>query len=210
MNDHDDSAPKRLGRDAKRTAIRREKQTAETLTAALFAAPTQVINQVELDPQLRDALRELHAAFGKRERPRLLLWVTKLVRESDMDAIAKSLAHSTETGGSDPVTRLAERWRDRLCAEGDPVLSELFEDFPNADRTLLRQTVMKAQKATGQNAPRARREVLLRVRELLREGSSGATDGIDMGATDATDHGHDTGADAGSMGDSPSDLGSDD
>lgn len=168
MIDSDDEAPVRLGRDEKKTAARREKRSAEDLTDALLAATQQVLNQVELEPEVREALTQLRNAFGKKERPRLLRWVTKLVRESDMEAISASLAHSIDTGGSDPVTRLAERWRDRLCAEGDPALAMLFDDFPDADRTLLRQTVLKAQKATGENATRARRELLVRVRDLLR------------------------------------------
>ena len=168
MIDSDDEAPVRLGRDEKKTAQKREKRSAEELTDAQVGAMQQVLNQGELDPSVREAVTQLRNAFGKKERPRLLRWVTKLVRESDMDAIAASLAHSIDTGGSDPVTRLAERWRDRLCAEGDVALSQLFEDFPDADRTLMRQTVQKAQKATGENATRARRELLVRVRDLLR------------------------------------------
>lgn len=46
-----------------------------------------------------------------------------------------------------------ERWRDRLIEEGDEALNALLEDFPQADRTLLRQHVRNAQKEIEQEKP---------------------------------------------------------
>lgn len=60
-----------------------------------------------------------------------------------------------------------ERWRDRLITEGDEALTALLEDFPQADRTLLRQHIRNAQKeAEQQKPPKAARAIFQYLRGL--------------------------------------------
>lgn len=169
MSDEQDEQP-RIGRRMKRALGRREARSADELTDLLLEAKPQVLAQVDLDDLLRDELEKLRGMFAKKERPRQLRYVHGLIRDRDMDAIAASLSHATETGGYDPKNRLAERWRDRLSDEGDDALNQLCEEFPAADRTALRQAIRSVQKAKNEaEVAHARRHVFELVRELLDE-----------------------------------------
>lgn len=46
-----------------------------------------------------------------------------------------------------------EIWRDRLIEEGDEVLTEFLNDYPQADRTLIRQWARNAKKEAEQSKP---------------------------------------------------------
>lgn len=169
MSDDQEEQP-RIGRRMKRALGRREARSADELTDQLLEAKPQVLDQVDIDDVLREAIEKLRGMFGKKERPRHLRYVHSLVRDRDMDAIAASLTRATETGGYDPKNRLAELWRDRLSEQGDDALNLLCDEYPAADRTTLRQAIRQVQKAKNDaEASHARRHVFELVRELLEE-----------------------------------------
>lgn len=175
---HDDSQ-ERLGRDVKRALGRREARTAEHLTDLLLEAKPQVFAQVELDDALRDAIEQLRGMFGKKERPRHLRHVHKMLRESNLEAIADSLAQSEQTGGYDPISRAAEHWRDRLAAEGDDALNLLCEEHPAADRTALRQAIRQVQKSKSEaEASHARRHLFVLLKELFEAADAHPAEGL--------------------------------
>src|SRR5690606_40270418 len=71
----------------------------------------------------------------------------------------------------------AERWRERLLAEGDAALAELLDAHPDADRQKLRQLVRSALDEQARNKPpRAFRELFKLLRGMLaQERGSGMT-----------------------------------
>jgi ribosome-associated protein len=66
-------------------------------------------------------------------------------------------------------TKWAQRWRERLLAEGDGGLSALVTECPNAERQRLRQLIRKANKiAPGTPArEQAERELTAALRGTL-------------------------------------------
>lgn len=46
-----------------------------------------------------------------------------------------------------------EKWRDRMLVEGDGALNEFLENYPQADRSQLRQWIRNANKEAEQNKP---------------------------------------------------------
>ncbi|MGZ4998507.1 MAG: ribosome biogenesis factor YjgA, partial [Methylobacter sp.] len=63
----------------------------------------------------------------------------------------------------------AERWRDRLIAEGNDALTELLDEQPHADRQLLRQLLRNAQKEAETNKPPKSSRLLYRqLKELFK------------------------------------------
>jgi ribosome-associated protein len=48
-----------------------------------------------------------------------------------------------------------EQWRDRLLANEDNALSDFFDNYPNADRQVLRNLMRAAQKEKEHNKPPA-------------------------------------------------------
>jgi ribosome-associated protein len=61
-----------------------------------------------------------------------------------------------------------ERWRDRLLSEPAAALSELLEEYPNADRAALTKLLDKAQRERAeQRSPVGARELFAFLRQLL-------------------------------------------
>ena len=173
-----DDESKRPGREFTRKMGRREADTADALTDALLEAKGPILARVELDPILREAVMELRGMFGKKERPRHLRYVTRLVRESDMVALQASLDAAIEGGGQDDATRLAERFRDRIAAEGAPALEAFVEDHPSVDRTELRKALVRFEKATTDSErTKAKRSMLEVLRDAIRAEASGDSNG---------------------------------
>jgi len=173
---NDDEA-KRPGREFTRKMGRREADSADALTDALLEAKGPILARVELDPILREAVMQLRGMFGKKERPRHLRYVTRLVRESDMVALAASLEAAVEGGGQDDATRLAERFRDLIAANGTSALEAFVEDHPSVDRTALRQALLRFEKAkTDSERARAKRSILEVVRDTIRAESAPSVD----------------------------------
>lgn len=164
-----DDEAKRPGREFTRKTGRLVAATAEELTDALLEAKAPILARVELDPITREAVVALRGMFGKKERPRHLRYVQKLIRDSDMEALRASLDAAIEGGGQDDATRLAERFRDRIAAEGASAMEAFVEDHPTVDRTALRQALLRFEKATTDSErTRAKRSMLEALRDAIR------------------------------------------
>lgn len=122
-------------------------------------------------------------------RKRQLAFLAKQMRREDdeaLDAIRDALDAGGEAAKQETaLLHRAERWRERLLAEGDDALAELLAEFPQADRQQLRQLVRNAVEERKRNRPpKAYRELFREVRDLLLAGE-GAVE--DVGNEDAED-----------------------
>ncbi len=108
-------------------------------------------------------------------RKRQLAFLAKQMRREDdetLDAIRDALDAGGEAAKQETaLLHRAERWRERLLAEGDDALAELLADFPQADRQLLRQLVRNTLDERKRNKPpKAYRELFRALRDLLAAG----------------------------------------
>jgi len=173
---NDDEA-KRPGREYTRKMGRREADTADSLIDELLELQGPILARVALDPIVRDAVMQLRGMFGKKERPRHLRFTTRLVRESDMVALRASIDAAIEGGGQDDATRLAERFRDKIAAEGASAIEAFVEDHPSVDRSALRNAFLRLEKAkTDSEKSRAKRSILEVVRDAIRAESAARED----------------------------------
>lgn len=168
----------RLTRDEKRKMGRYEAETAENLCEAMLAMRPEALAKLDVDPVLRDAVAELRTLFAKKQRPRHLRYVQRLIRESDLESIREAIEAAELESGDDPLIRSAERWRDRLVSEGDAALVDYLDTVGSSDRTALRQAVSRAKAGkTPEERARATRDVFDRVREdLARDLAERGTD----------------------------------
>ena len=102
-------------------------------------------------------------------RKRQVAFLAKQMRREDdevLDAIRDALDAGGEAARQETaLLHRAERWRERLLAEGDAALAELLDAHPDADRQKLRQLVRSALDEQARNKPpRAFRELF----KLLR------------------------------------------
>lgn len=124
-------------------------------------------------PHIAEARRITSHIAHKRQ----LAFLAKQMRREDddtLDAIRDALDAGGKAARQDTaLLHSAERWRERLLAEGDAALAELLAEFPQADRQQLRQLARNAVEERHRNKPpRAYRELFREIRGLLgNEGS---------------------------------------
>ncbi len=118
-----------------------------------------------------------HIEYSKRitshgARKRQLAFLAKQMRREDdatLEAIRDAMDANSETSRREvAIMHRIERWRERLLAEGDTVLAELLDEYPEADRQQLRTLVRNALAEKAKNKPpRAYREIYQVLRGLM-------------------------------------------
>ncbi len=116
-------------------------------------------------PRVRDAIRDARRMV-KGARSRQIRRLAQLLRESGgIDDLVHAMAGKTPGQMQDKIREAEnERWRERLFAEGDSALSALVVEYPDADRTRLRQLLRQTKNKPG--APRAKRAATSLLREI--------------------------------------------
>ncbi|MDR3490710.1 MAG: ribosome biogenesis factor YjgA [Gammaproteobacteria bacterium] len=109
-------------------------------------SPSQLA-RIPLESDLADAVnaaRNIKSHEGKR---RQLQYIGKLMRHLDpapIEAAIEKIQLKNHLNKS--RFHQVERWRDRLIAEGDTLLEEFLQQFPQTETQELRQLVRNAQK----------------------------------------------------------------
>jgi ribosome-associated protein len=106
----------------------------------------------------------------KGARKRLLKFITGQLNKIDVEPFLEKLARmKTKSAHAVREHHIAERWRDRLIAEGNEALTELLNEHPHADRQQLRQLLRNAQKeAEAAKPPRSSRLLYRYLKTLLK------------------------------------------
>ena len=108
----------------------------------------------------------------KPARKRQLKFITARLREIDLDKITEYLDRiKTKSAHGVREHHQAENWRDRLVEnEGNEVLTDLLNQFPDADAQYLRQLQRNAQKeAKEEKPPKSSRLLYKYIKELVSE-----------------------------------------
>ncbi|MGD9342366.1 MAG: ribosome biogenesis factor YjgA [Chromatiales bacterium] len=118
---------------------------------ALFELPDTLIDAIE-------AARGMHQ-FGALRRQKQPI-VEKLERLREPGRRATVQLHAVES------------WRDRLLAEGDPVLAELKGQFPDANLDAIAELVFDARRNPGDKKPK--RALFRQINELMQTANHNA------------------------------------
>jgi len=142
-----------------KSQIKREMQALQAVGKRMLDLSDEQLDALPISDTLRAAIVESRRIRKHEARRRHLHYIGKVLRsEDDPEAIERGL--NAFVAGSEEHTRrhhLAERWRDRMIAEGDTVVSDFIEYCPMADVQHLRNLVRNArkeaekQKNTGQS-----------------------------------------------------------
>jgi ribosome-associated protein len=149
---HEDFGPSK-------SQIKREMQALQAVGKRMLDLSDEQLDALPISDTLRAAIVESRRIRKHEARRRHLHYIGKVLRsEDDPEAIERGL--NAFVAGSEEHTRrhhLAERWRDRMIAEGDTVVADFIEYCPMADVQHLRNLVRNArkevekQKNTGQS-----------------------------------------------------------
>jgi len=148
----------------------------ERLATDLCKLSAKKLGQLELPEEVVDAVAEGRAIGPSGAKNRQLRKVRNLLRELDWVNLRTRLDTLLETGvvpglgaaPADPTSDLSLGWTLRLVGEGNPGIDAFVAEFPQADRTHLRQLVRAVQKADGERRLRAERQLTASLRGFLR------------------------------------------
>lgn len=161
MSDRTDNEAERESRSARKRAA----ESAQELGERLIALPDAELAALALPEKLLDAVREARRISSRAAGARQRQYIGKLMRSIDIEPIRVALAAKGEL---DALERQrfarAEKWRDRLIAEGEAALDELKALRPGIDLDAWRELIANAR---GAAARAGQRELFRALRSLL-------------------------------------------
>ena len=104
----------------------------------------------------------------KGARKRLLKFITGQLNKIDVEPILEKLARmKNKSAHAVREHHIVERWRDRLVAGGNDVLTEFLNEQPDADRQQLRQLLRNIKKEAESSTPPKSSRLLYRYLKAL-------------------------------------------
>ena len=158
-------------------AVRPNKTQIKKDMAVLFALSEEMselsaaqLKHLELPENIHKAVVEVSGMPHKGARKRLLKFITGQLNKIDVEPILEKLARiKNKSAHAVREHHIAERWRDKLIAEGNDALTELLNEQPHADRQQLRQLIRNAQKeAEAAKPPKSSRLLYRYLKNLLK------------------------------------------
>lgn len=124
---------------------KRDAEALQKLGTSFIALSKEKLDQLPLSSELRRAIDEAKAikSFGALKRQGL--YIGKLMRASDTEAIVEAYnLLKAEEGGQTAHFHILEQWRTRLIHEGKEALTAFVDVYPDVDIQQLRHLVKKA------------------------------------------------------------------
>jgi ribosome-associated protein len=164
VDSYDDS----LDEGKSKTQVKRELHALVDLGERLTTLKPDLLAKLPLTDALRRALAEAPKHTANIARKRHILFIGKLMRDQDLDAILVLLDQlDASTRQYNERFHGLERWRDRLITGTDDVLEKFVGDYPEADRQQLRSFIRQAQHELAQSKPpAASRKLFKYIRDL--------------------------------------------
>ena len=164
----DDSDEEGGGRPSK-SARKREASLLQELGVKLAGLADQEIKALDLPDNLVVALRDLKRLPSHGAQVRQRQYIGKLMRNIDPEPVLANLAERKERHDLEiRHFQQIERWRDRLLSEPAAAIEELAQEYPQADRAVLKKLLEKAERERlEQRSPVAARELFAFLRQLL-------------------------------------------
>jgi len=129
-----------------KTELKRQAMAIQDLADRLIAAPESLVAELKLPDKLADAIALARRITSRAALLRQRQFVGKLMRGIDCEPIRVALESETQNARTNAARfRRAERWRDRLVADGDAALDEFAAEFPAAAHAELSGLVAAAQ-----------------------------------------------------------------
>jgi len=136
-----------------KSQIKRDMDVLRTLGKRMRVLSTAQLETIPIGEQLRQELIK-GKNFKKEALRRQLIFIEKLMRTEDADAVAEALdlldkPHLIEVESFHET----EQWRDRLLVGDNALLEELLARFDNMDRQHIRQLLRNVAKEKLYNKP---------------------------------------------------------
>lgn len=142
-----------------RTEIKKAAEAVTDMGDQLSEMTVSAIKKMPMPEDIRQAVLTLKEMKEKKVGPALKrqkLFLGRLLRgnEAAIHDIKMQIQQQEQKAKlQNAHFHRLEKWRDRLLAGGDEALSDLMNEYPQADRTQLRQLIRNAHKEAEQNKP---------------------------------------------------------
>ena len=166
-----------------KTQIKKDMAVLFALSEELSELSAAQLKTLELPENIHKAIVEVSGMPHKGARKRLLKFITGQLHKIDVEPILEKLARiKNKSAHAVREHHIAERWRDKLIAEGNDALTELLNEQPHADRQQLRQLIRNAQKeAEAAKPPKSSRLLYRYLKTLLKvEGETESEDVVEF------------------------------
>lgn len=155
-----------------RSQQRRDALAVFVLAEKLVALSDPQLDAIPMSDELRDLVRESRRITSHVARKRQLQFLAKAMRNDDdemIEAIRTALENDREQSRRETAgLHRIEAWRERLLEEGDDALTQLLDEYPGAERQLLRQLIRNAKiEREKERPPHAFRELFRELKTLL-------------------------------------------
>lgn len=139
-----------------KSQIKRDIAEVAKLAEQLTQIADEQLAEMQMPDKLESAISEAKKMSGsKPARKRQMKFVTAQLRQIDLQPIQEMVDRiQSKSVHGVREHHQAEKWRDRLINdEGNSVLTEILDQYPNADRQYLRQLQRNAQKENKMAKP---------------------------------------------------------
>ncbi|HEX7634714.1 MAG TPA: ribosome biogenesis factor YjgA [Noviherbaspirillum sp.] len=159
-----------------KSQLKREMTALQKLGEELVSQPKDRVKRMPMPEDVREAILECQKIKDHEGRRRQLQYVGKKMRgleEEEIAAIQKVIdswkgASKAETAAMHAL----ERWREKLLAD-DKALTELMQQYQEADAQQLRMLIRNARKEQAENKPpKAYREIFQVLKQLQSSAST--------------------------------------
>lgn len=156
IDDTQDEAPQYSG--PSKSQLKRDMHSLQDMGKRMLELSNEQLDTLTISDTLRSAIEESRRIRQNEAKRRHLQYIGKIIRQEDDPEAVRRAIDAFDSGSEEHTRRhhLAERWRDRMIADGDSVAGEFFSYCPNADIQHLRNLVRNArrdvekEKNTGQ------------------------------------------------------------
>lgn len=139
---------------ASKSQRKREMHALLALTEQALSLHAEKLAKTGINEKTLAAFAEAKKMKASGARNRQLKYITKLISHEDTEILENYLQQANQAQQDENLRfHKLEKWRDRLVNEGDKVIGELLNEFPNADRQQLRTWIRQAQKESLQGKP---------------------------------------------------------
>ena len=159
-----DSAEPATDERPSKSARKRAAQAAQKLGEQISELKPNLLDELELDPRLREAIAKYQTFKSREARRRQRQFIGSLMRAQDIDAINERLRHLTEHDANSKLVHHAlETWRERLISDtGNAGLTAYLSENPDCDSQQLRTLISKARSANDEQQRRISQRALYR------------------------------------------------
>lgn len=142
---------------------KRQMLALQKLGEELVELPAKRLEQIPMSAKLEEGVMLARRLKQREARRRQLQYIGKVLRTEGIEVIEEKLEAIRNEGLlARQQHHHAERWRDRIIAEGDTAINELLAEHDHLDRQQLRQLHLQIQRESQHDKPPAGARKLFR------------------------------------------------